>query len=120
LFVLAASATEASEWNHSIWQQMLSATTPQIFRKTFFNKEAFNNESWPDGSAKYVPNGLRMVETLLLREYSEDDVVVCYVDQLERFVGPETKILAIHAHTHSASLTPPTSMRNSPAKTSCP
>src|SRR4029079_9073572 len=55
-------------------------------------------ESWPDGRAKYVPNGLRMVETLLLREYSDDDVVVCYVDQLERFVGPETKVLAIHAH----------------------
>ena len=77
---------------------MLAATTPQKFSKNFFNKEVFNNESWPDGRAKYVPNGLRMVETLLLREYSEDDVVVCYVDQLERFVGPETKILAIHAH----------------------
>jgi len=98
LFVLAASATEASEWKHSIWQQMLSATIPQKYSKTFFNKEAFENESGPDGRAKYVPNGLRMVETLLLREYSEKDVVVCYVDQLERFVGPETKVLAIHAH----------------------
>ena len=98
LFVLAASSTEASEWNHSIWQQMLSATIPHKFSKTFFNKAAFENESWPDGRAKYVPNGLRMVETLLLREYSEDDVVVCYSGQLERFVGPETKVLAIHAH----------------------
>jgi len=98
LFVLAASATEASEWKHSIWQQMLSATIPQKYSKTFFNKAAFDNELWPDGRAKYVPNGLRMVETLLLREYSEEDVVVCYVDQLERFVGPETKVLAIHAH----------------------
>ncbi len=98
LFVLAASSTEASEWNHSIWQQMLSATVPQKYSKTFFNQSALNNESWPDGRAKYVPNGLRMVESLLLREYSEDDVVVCYVDQLERFVGPETKVLAIHAH----------------------
>jgi len=77
---------------------MLSATIPQKYSKTFFNEEAFNNESWPDGRAKYVPNGLRMVETLLLREYSADDVVVCYVDQLKRFVGPETKVLAIHAH----------------------
>src|SRR5690349_14732157 len=77
---------------------MLSATTPQIFSKTFFNKEAFVNESWPDGRAKYVPNGLRIVETLLLHEYSEDNVVVCYVDQLDRFVGPDTKVLAIHAH----------------------
>jgi radical SAM superfamily enzyme YgiQ (UPF0313 family) len=95
---LAASATEASEWKHSIWQQMVSATIPQKLYKTFFNKEVFENETWPDGRAKYVPNGLRMVETLLLREYSEYDVVVCYADQLERFVGPETKVLAIHAH----------------------
>ncbi|HEX6650703.1 MAG TPA: radical SAM protein [Pyrinomonadaceae bacterium] len=98
LFVLAASATEASEWKHSIWQQMLSATIPQKYSNRLFNKEAFDNESWPDGRAKYVPNGLRMVETLLLREHSEDDVVVCYFDQLERFVGAETKVLAIHAH----------------------
>jgi len=98
LFVLTASSTEASEWNHSIWQQMLSATIPKKYSKTFFNRQSFTNESWPDGRAKYVPNGLRMVETLLLREYPEDQVVVCYVDQLERFVGPETKVLAIHAH----------------------
>jgi len=64
---LAASATEAIEWKQSIWQQMLLATIPQKYSKTFFNNEAFDNESWPDGRAKYVPNGLRMVETLLLR-----------------------------------------------------
>jgi len=98
LFVLAASSTEASEWNHSIWQQMLSATIPQKLSKKFFNPAAFENESWPDGRAKYVPNGLRMVETLLLREYSKADVVVCYADHLGRFVGPETRVLAIHAH----------------------
>jgi len=98
LFVLAASRTEASEWKHSIWQQMLSATIPQKYSKTFFNPESFNNETWADGRAKYVPNGLRMVETLLLRDYSPDDVVVCYVDQLEQFVGPNTKVVAIHAH----------------------
>src|SRR4030095_16372675 len=50
------------------------------------------------GRAKYVPNGLRVVETLLLRQYSEDDVVVCYANQLDQFVGPDTKVLAIHAH----------------------
>ena len=98
LFVLAASSTEASEWNHSIWQQMLSATIPQKLSKKFFNPAAFENESWPDGRAKYVPNGLRMVETLLLREYSKAEVVVCYADHLGRFVGPETRVLAIHAH----------------------
>jgi hypothetical protein len=77
---------------------MLSATIPQKYSRRFFNPAAFDNEIWPDGRAKYVPNGLRMVETLLLCEYSEDNVVVCYVDQLDRSVGPETKVLAIHAH----------------------
>ena len=96
--VLTASSTEASEWNHSIWQQMLSATVPNKFKNTFFNKVSFENESWPDGRAKYVPNGLRMVETLLLRDYPEEDVVTTYIENLERFVGPDTKVLAIHAH----------------------
>jgi hypothetical protein len=66
--ICAASSTEASEWNHSIWQQMLSATIPQKYSKTFFNKAAFENESWPDGRATYVPNGLRMVETRILEQ----------------------------------------------------
>ncbi|HMF56491.1 MAG TPA: radical SAM protein [Pyrinomonadaceae bacterium] len=98
LIVLTASNTEASEYKHSIWQQMLSATIPHKYSKTFFSQVSFENESWPDGRAKYVPNGLRMVETLLLRNYAEDDVVVCYLENLEKFVGPETKALAIHAH----------------------
>ncbi|MEP6741991.1 MAG: radical SAM protein [bacterium] len=98
LIVLTASSTEASEWHHSIWQQMMSATVPYKFADRFFNKVSFLNESWPDGRAKYVPNGLRMVETLLLREYPEEDVVTCYINNLEKFIGPETKVLAIHAH----------------------
>src|SRR6476620_9699945 len=98
LIVLTASSTEASEWNHSIWQQMMSAAVPVKLSNTIFNKVSFANESWPDGRAKFVPNGLRMVETLLLREYAEEDVVTCYCDNLEEFIGPETKVLAIHAH----------------------
>jgi radical SAM superfamily enzyme YgiQ (UPF0313 family) len=96
--VLTASNSEASEWHHSIWQQMLSATIPFKYSKQFIPPDSLKNESWPDGRAKYVPNGLRVVETLLLREYDERDVVTCYIDYLDRFVGPETKVVAIHAH----------------------
>jgi radical SAM superfamily enzyme YgiQ (UPF0313 family) len=77
---------------------MLSATIPAKFGTKWIPEESLKNESWPDGRAKYVPNGLRMVETLLLREYAEEDVVVCYHEYLEKFVGPETKVIAIHAH----------------------
>src|SRR5919199_6134080 len=96
--VLTASASEASEWRHSIWQQMISATIPFKYSHKFIPPESLWNESWPDGRAKYVPNGLRVVETLLLREYDERDVVTCYVEHLDRFVGPETRVVAIHAH----------------------
>ena len=91
LIVLTASSTEASEWNHSIWQQMMSAAVPVKLSNTIFNKVSFANESWPDGRAKFVPNGLRMVETLLLREYAEEDVVTCYCDNLEKFIGPRQR-----------------------------
>src|SRR5919202_5089992 len=39
-----------------------------------------------------------MVDKLLLRNYDEREVVTCYLENLERFVGPETRVLAIHAH----------------------
>ncbi|MEQ1605387.1 MAG: radical SAM protein [Pyrinomonadaceae bacterium] len=96
--VLTASASEASEWKHSIWQQMVSAGIPSKYGKKFINPEALRCESWPDGRAKYVPNGIRVVESLLLREYDESDVVTCYHENLEKFVGPETKVVGIHAH----------------------
>ncbi|MBV9242584.1 MAG: B12-binding domain-containing radical SAM protein [Acidobacteria bacterium] len=96
--VLTASASEASEFKHSVWQQMVSATIPSKFRSKFFNPEVLKCESWPDGRAKYVPNGTRVVEALLLREFDESDVVVCYHENLGKFVGPETKVVGIHAH----------------------
>src|SRR5262245_25496020 len=77
---------------------MLSATIPAKYGHKWINPVSLINESWPDGRAKYVPNGLRMVETLLLREYDESDVVTCYVEQLEQFVGPETRVVAVPAH----------------------
>ena len=98
---------------------MLSATIPNKYRKTFFSEVSFQNESWADGRAKYVPNGLRMVETLLLRDYPDENVVVCYVDQLQKFVGPDTKVLAIHAHNPLEFRTRLTCTQSSPAKTSC-
>jgi radical SAM superfamily enzyme YgiQ (UPF0313 family) len=96
--VLTASSTEANEFRHSIWQQMLSATIPAKYGPTFIDPQSMINESWPDGRAKYVPNGLRVVESLLLHEYDRSDVVTCYGEHLHQFVGPETAVVAIHAH----------------------
>jgi len=70
-----------------------------------------------DGRAKYVPNGLRMVETLLLREYSVEDVVTCYVHNLDKFVGPRQKSSRFTPIIRSASRMRRMSMPRSLAKT---
>src|SRR6478752_6332026 len=52
----------------------------------------------PDGSARTMPAGLRVLEASLLRHYSPDDLVACYPDDLDRFIGPETRVVAISTH----------------------
>ena len=76
---------------------MVMATVPAKYAKvlgTWITK----NDVKPDGQAGYVPHGLRVIESLLLRHFSENDIAVCYPDQLHLFVGPRTRVVGIHAH----------------------
>src|SRR5215510_13441150 len=59
---------------------------------------SWNNEIRPDGQAVAVPNGLRVVESLLLQKFAPEDIAVCYTDQLDLFVGPDTRVVGLHAH----------------------
>ena len=52
----------------------------------------------PDGSARYMPAGVRVLETSLLRRYSADDIVCCAPDDLHRFIGPDTRVVAVSTH----------------------
>jgi len=96
--VLAASTSESCEHMHSTWKQMLLATLPAKYASVFNVTWAAKGETWPDGQAKYVPQGLRVVEALLAQKFREEDIVVCYADQLDKFVGEDTKVVGIHAH----------------------
>ncbi len=98
LIVLAASTSESSEYQQSTWRQMLLATLPQQYARIMGTDWSCNVETNPDGSAKYVPNGLRVVESLLQRIYPAEQIVVCHPDQLHLFVGPSTRVVGIHAH----------------------
>jgi radical SAM superfamily enzyme YgiQ (UPF0313 family) len=51
-----------------------------------------------DGSARYMPAGARLVEAALLREYQPEDIVSCYPDDLEKFIGSNTRIVAVSTH----------------------
>ena len=98
LIVLAASTSESTEYQRSTWRQMLLATLPQKYTRWMGTDWSTAVETNADGSAKYVPNGLRVVEVLLARRFSEDDIAVCYPEQLEQFVGDDTRVVGIHAH----------------------
>jgi len=96
--VLAASTSESSEHLHSAWKQMLLATLPSRYASVFNVDWAGKGEVWPDGQAKYVPQGLRVVEALLAQRFPEEDIAVCYADELGQFLGEDTRVVGIHAH----------------------
>jgi len=52
----------------------------------------------PDGSARVAPAGARTVEDVLSRNFGRENVVACYPDQLDRFLGPETRVVAVSTH----------------------
>jgi radical SAM superfamily enzyme YgiQ (UPF0313 family) len=49
-----------------------------------------------DGQASYAPYGLRKVESILLEGgFSKDEIAVAYPEDLDKFVGPNTRIIGI-------------------------
>ena len=98
--VLAASTSESSEYLNSTWRQMLLGTLPSRYsRFPFYMIDVdWRNETHQDGQAVAVPNGLRVVESILLEKFAPEDIAVCYPDQLDLFVGEDTKVVGIHAH----------------------
>ena len=77
---------------------MLLATLPDKYARVMGTDWSTAVEVNPDGTAKYVPNGLRVIEALLVRRFGAENVAVCYPDQLGLFVGPDTRVIGIHAH----------------------
>ena len=97
-FVLTAPETESTEQGFSPWKQMMYASVPAQFAPRFLYKKDLNAESWPDGSAKVMPLGLRIVEDILKEHFPAEDVVVCHPHNLEQFVGPRTRAVGVAAH----------------------
>ena len=89
-FVLTAPDAESTEQAFSPWKQMMHASAPAQFVPRLFYKRKFNQPRYEDGSEKVMPYGVRVAEEVLLRHHSDDDVVVCYPDDLNTFVGRRT------------------------------
>lgn len=77
---------------------MLLATLPAKYARVMGADWSTAVEVNPDGTAAAVPNGLRVIEALLARRFGPENVAVCYPDQLDKFLGPATRAVGIHAH----------------------
>ena len=99
LIVLTAPLTEAID-HAGYFIQMAMASLP-IWLEGILNRKYpkwREVEKYEDGSAKYMPAGVRLVEQSLLRAYVRDDIVACFPEDLERFVGPRTRVVAVSTH----------------------
>ncbi len=99
LIVLTAPLTEVID-HAGYFIQMAMASLP-IWMEGVINKkyprwrEVEYNE---DGSARYMPAGVRLLEKSLQREYRSLDMVACFPEDVNKFIGPRTRIVAVSTH----------------------
>src|SRR5215210_1992877 len=99
LIVLTAPLTESID--HAGYFIQMSMPSLPMWLEGILNKKYPNwrdVERNPDASARYMPAGLRVLEASLLRAYNADDIVACYPDDLDKFIGPDTRIVAVSTH----------------------
>src|SRR3954470_17790681 len=97
--VLTAPLTEIID-HAGYFIQMSMASLP-IWLEGIINKKYpkwRDVEYNDDGSARSMPAGIRVLETSLLRHFPASDVVCCYPADLGRFVGPNTRVVAVSTH----------------------
>jgi len=97
--VLTAPLTETID-HAGYFIQMSMASLPMwlegiINRKYPHWRELEYNQ---DGTARYMPAGVRVLETSLLRRFPASDIVCCYPADLDKFIGPDTRVVAVSTH----------------------
>ena len=99
LIVLTAPLTEMID-HAGYFIQMAMASMPIWFEWVLNKKypEWKNVKRFPDGTALIAPAGLRVVEEVMLKEFGEDSIAVCYPEDLDKFIGPETRLVAVSTH----------------------
>ncbi len=96
--VLTASATEMSDFFDNPFAAFASGFAKGPVPLWFLRRWLYPpvERDGYDGRAKYAPYGLRKVEALLLESgLTTSDVAVVHPNDLEDFIGPDTKALGI-------------------------
>jgi radical SAM superfamily enzyme YgiQ (UPF0313 family) len=99
LIVLTAPLTETID-HAGFFIQMALASIPQWLEFVLNSKypKWRDVERNDDGTARYMPAGVRVLEKSLLREFTAYDVVACFPDDLDKFVGPNTRVVGVSTH----------------------
>jgi radical SAM superfamily enzyme YgiQ (UPF0313 family) len=92
--VLTASRVEANDYDNNPFAAFI-CTFPKKLSGYVLKEHLSNLESNEDGTAKRTIYGLRKVESLLVDEFGEENVVVSHYDNLHKFIGKSTKIVGI-------------------------
>jgi radical SAM superfamily enzyme YgiQ (UPF0313 family) len=99
LIVLTAPLTECID-HAGYFIQMAMASMPVWMERVMNSKypDWRSVERASDGAALYMPAGIRVLEAALLRRHRREDVVACFPEDLERFVGPRTRVVGVSTH----------------------
>jgi radical SAM superfamily enzyme YgiQ (UPF0313 family) len=95
--VLTASSTEMSDFFNNPFIAFVGGFGKGPIPLSYARKTLYPpTGSRPDGQAKNAPYGLRKVEAILLQNgFSPQDIAVVHPDNLQNFIGPETKVVGI-------------------------
>lgn len=94
MIVLTSSRSEMSEYDYDPFIAF-TCTFPHKLIPNRYKQKWLRAKDLEDGSNKFAPYGLRKIETILVDEFGEDNVVVAHYENLDKFIGPNTKLLGI-------------------------
>ena len=92
--VLTASRAEANHYNNNPFAAFI-CTFPKKISGHILKDHLANLENNNDGTAKQTIYGLRKIESLLINEFGEENVIVSHYNNLNKFIGKKTKIVGI-------------------------
>jgi radical SAM superfamily enzyme YgiQ (UPF0313 family) len=95
--VLTASATEMSDFYNNPFIAFVGGFGKGPIPLTYVRKTLYpHRPKRADGQASYAPYGLRKVESILIESgFSPEDIAVAYPEDLDLFIGPNTKVVGI-------------------------
>lgn len=93
--VLTAPRSEISTYSGDPFTAFVATFPRRLIPNMFVKDEWLEPKNNSDGTAKFLPYGLRKVESILVDEFGEENVAAVHPDSLHKVVGPSTKAVGI-------------------------